>query len=156
MQFFVDGLAHFFQPRAIVGLQILDARFQRGAHFGHALGVGFGERGQALVEGVAETFERSALLFAADLGLLIHRKPHAVELLGIGFVEFDQLLGEAVDLGVLQRGDAADLGCQGLLQLGEIGAQFLPRALRGGLHLVAQVAFGAFGQVLLMALQITF
>ena len=74
----------FFQTGAVVGLQILDLGFQRGAHFLHARGVRFGQAYQRQVHALGELLQAAALLIAANQALRFKLAAHGLELLHAG------------------------------------------------------------------------
>ena len=134
MQLFIDRLAHFLELDAVLGFDVLQARFERGA-----------DLGQLQVETVTEALQRIRAFLAA--GARVLRKTlqtiveaflqrHQTALVGIS--ELDQGLREAVDLVVLQHRDARHLLAQRLLEPGHALGQFLPACLPALLDLGAQ------------------
>ena len=103
VQFFIDRLAHFFQARAVVRLQIADLAFQRGAHFQHALGVRFGQLGQGLVGAVGKARQALRLFFAPDFPLRLYLRAQAVELLQGGGLELRQAGGQVLPRRLRRR-----------------------------------------------------
>src|SRR3546814_824510 len=97
LQLFIDGGAHLFELRCVVGLQLLQLRLERGAHLADALLVALGQLGQALAEGVGEALLQVGAFGARLAGVLGQRlAQHVQALVGAG-AELGQARAEAVD-----------------------------------------------------------
>ena len=136
MQFFIDGLAHFFQFFRIVRLQVADFFFQHGAYFAHALRVRFRQRRQGLLQGVGKAFDGFGLFLPCGAGLS-----------GIVCRQARELFGKRPHLLVLQGGNLGHLLGQTMLEAGKRTGQFLSCPLCTELDLFPHLPFGAFGGI---------
>ncbi len=116
MQLLVDGRAHLFQLLRVVGLQLLQLLFQRGAHLADALLVALGQFGKALAQSGLETL-LSCRGFGARLArVLAERLAQHVQALVGG-------AGELVQALVLPRRHRLQLRAEGIDALRLRGGQ---------------------------------
>ena len=136
VQLLVHRRAHLLQLLRVVGLQFLQAAFQRGAHLADALLVALGELVEALAERIGEALLRFRGFQPALARVFAERvAQHVQALVGAG-AQVGQAAREAVDADFLRARQALQL----LTQLAAALALFIAQR---ALQQVADPGFGA-------------